>query len=295
MKAFKTLIICLITTTAIAQTPEADQLLQENQYQEAEDLYSSYLKTYPEDSLVMYKLGMVHTGLKQWDQADQFFQLAVRNNFPLPIVAFQRAQNQLEQDNIKMAMKELTDGSVAGMRNYIRLTQDPVFEPLHSMPEWKSMIEKVELNTYPCLSQQESRHFDFWIGSWDVYVNGRKVGENMITRANGGCAIHESYTTYPRDYTGQSINYYDPLEKRWHQHWVGSAGDITNYFETGKSEGMLEFTGNMIGANGNEITNRMTFTLLENGNVRQLIETSRDNGTTWSSSFDGLYIRQEKP
>ncbi|MCA6074933.1 tetratricopeptide repeat protein [Fulvivirga sedimenti] len=293
MKTLLTLIFCLITTAAFNQTPEADQYLRNNEFEKAEKLYLSYLENHPGDSMAMFRLGRAYSGLQQWSNAEMYYKKAAAHNFPVSATAFQIAQNYLHQQNNREAMKALNEGAAAGMRNYIRLTQDPLFTTLHSHPDWQQLLEKVELNTYPCLSQPEARQFDFWIGSWDVHLNGAKVGENQITRANGGCAIHENYTTFPRDYTGQSINFYDPLEKRWHQHWVGSGGDITNYYETGKSEGVLEFTGQMINASGVEITNRMTFTLLENGNVRQLIETSLDKGKSWSSSFDGLYIPQK--
>ncbi|MBV6646913.1 MAG: hypothetical protein KI790_15760, partial [Cyclobacteriaceae bacterium] len=119
-----------------------------------------------------------------------------------------------------------------------------------------------------------------------------KIGENSITMANGGCAIHESYTT-PRGYTGQSINYYDIIDKKWHQHWVGSSGDMTNYLESDREDKMLQFVGKIMLANGNIILNRMTFTYSpDEMTVRQLIESSRDDGETWFPSFDGLYKKK---
>ncbi len=144
-------------------------------------------------------------------------------------------------------------------------------------------------NPYPCENDPKYRHFDFWLGEWDVFVNGNKVGDNSITKAVGGCAIHESYTTQ-QGYAGQSINFYDPIDKKWHQHWVGSGQDVYNYLEVDKSEGMLQFESPFWNPqNGQVSISRLTFTLNEDGSVRQLFQTSTDEGKTWTAGFDGLY------
>ena len=148
-------------------------------------------------------------------------------------------------------------------------------------------------NPYPCEDDTKYRHFDFWIGEWDVFVNDAKVGENSITKAVGGCAIHESYTTQG-GYAGQSINFYDPIDKKWHQHWVGSGQDVYNYLEVDKKEGMLQFESPFWNPQNEQITiSRLTFTLNKDGSVRQLFETSTDDGKTWAAGFDGLYKRKK--
>ena len=119
----------------------------------------------------------------------------------------------------------------------------------------------------------------------------RKVGDNSITMAVGGCAIHENYTTQG-NYAGQSINFYDPIDKKWHQHWVGSGGDVYNYLETKREEGLLQFESKFMGSQGAISFSRLTFTLNEDGSVRQLFESSTDEGKTWNSAFDGLYKKK---
>jgi hypothetical protein len=39
------------------------------------------------------------------------------------------------------------------------------------------------------------------------------------------------------------------------------------------------------------IRQRITWTALANGNVRQLWQSSADEGRTWKTEFDGLYMR----
>ncbi|MEJ2004453.1 MAG: hypothetical protein P8X57_05700, partial [Cyclobacteriaceae bacterium] len=281
--------LCMASISA-AQTSEADRLLQNGEHKKAAAAYLDYLAVHPDDSLAAFKLGRTYAGMRMWSESDKYYAKALQGQFPKGSINYQRARNELAQSHPDKAMDLRRDGAESGMRNFIALQNDPLFDPLRDREGWAQIMERVEKNTYPCISNQAYRKFDFWLGSWNVFRNGVKVGENEITRANGGCAIHEKYTTYPRDYTGQSINYYDPIEQRWHQHWVGSSGDVTNYYETSAHDGMMQFTGKTMGQSGNIILNKMTFTQNEDGSVRQLIEASADDGSSWSVSFDGLYV-----
>jgi hypothetical protein len=39
------------------------------------------------------------------------------------------------------------------------------------------------------------------------------------------------------------------------------------------------------------ILDRTTLPTIADGGVRQIIEISRDGGTTWRTTFDGIYVR----
>jgi hypothetical protein len=43
--------------------------------------------------------------------------------------------------------------------------------------------------------------------------------------------------------------------------------------------------------NGTKTTARMTFSKLDNGDVRQHGENSTDGGKTWTTTFDFIYVR----
>ena len=290
------LIFVLYTGNTWGQVREASLHLLNNEPHKAEEILKPHLEAYPSDSAALFLMGRVSLLNKDWNAAAAYFEKAAHFHYPEAEIHYYQARRILaESGSATMALDELKAGASNGMIHFIPLTKDHLFDPLRNTSGWESLMKTVEKNTYPCLNDDTYRHFDFWLGTWDVYVNDIKRGENHVTRANGGCAIHESYTTYPRDYTGQSINFYDPRDKLWHQHWVGSGGDVTNYLETDKGPGMLEFTGFSLDAAGNTIINQLTFTLQENGDVRQLIKTSSDNQETWSVSFDGLYKRKDQP
>lgn len=132
----------------------------------------------------------------------------------------------------------------------------------------------------------EYRQFDFWIGEWNV-VNqqppaGRTppVSKSRITRILNGCAVLEEYET-PNGYAGKSFNFRDKAG-RWNQVWIDNGGQPL--FLKGGMEG-----ASMVMRDESTPINRITWSPVEGGKVRQHWETSKDGGKTWQTSFDGLY------
>jgi len=144
----------------------------------------------------------------------------------------------------------------------------------------------------PCQSA-EWRQFDFWVGRWIVFTpDGKKAGENLIEPVDGGCALQERWRG-AGGYTGTSLNHWDPAGRQWHQHWVDNQG------------GMLRLAGSRVGASmvlagvephsskpGVMQRHRITWTPLPDGALRQWWQTSDDDGVSWSTAFDGRYVRQ---
>jgi len=186
----------------------------------------------------------------------------------------------------------LNEAADNGLPSFKRIKNDLDFAAYKESEGFKKVIERMYNNAYPCSADQKHRHFDFWLGTWDVYVGDQKVGLNKITKAQGGCAIHENYTT-DRVYSGQSINYYDPIDKKWHQHWVGSSGDVYNYLETKQGPGLLQFESKFMQQDAEITLSKLTFTLNPDGTVTQLFESSSDEGMTWTEAFNGLYKKVE--
>lgn len=145
----------------------------------------------------------------------------------------------------------------------------------------------------PC-SAPEYRQFDFWIGEWRVETPDRKLaGTNRISSIYGGCALEERWTG-ARGMSGASFNIYDRASGTWHQTWVDSNGLLLRL--DGRFEnGAMRLSGKRR-AGENEILERITWSRLEPADgklrVRQLWEQSTDAGKSWTTSFDGTYIRQ---
>lgn len=142
----------------------------------------------------------------------------------------------------------------------------------------------------PTCDGAEYRQFDFWIGEWDVTVRGQPAGTSVITAREKGCLIHEQWTA-ARGGTGQSINFYDRVDRKWHQVWVASNGSVLR-FSGGLENGSLAYASEAKRPDGTKVLHRLVFTPNDDGTVRQHWTTSTDDGKTWTDAFDGLYRRR---
>ena len=140
----------------------------------------------------------------------------------------------------------------------------------------------------PC-DAGEYHQFDFWLGRWKVTLpDGRVAGTNHIERLPGGCVLQEHWLA-ARGGPGTSLNFYDRAGGQWHQVWVDAQGGVLRL--TGGRQGQaMVLTGTAPGANGEAVQQRITWSPLSGGRVRQLWETSSD-GKTWQVAFDGTYAR----
>ncbi|HEY6892639.1 MAG TPA: cupin domain-containing protein, partial [Rhodanobacteraceae bacterium] len=140
----------------------------------------------------------------------------------------------------------------------------------------------------PC-SGPEYRQFDFWVGTWDVFSpDGKLAGHSRVEPIEGGCGIQENWTGAGGG-TGRSLNTYSPLDRKWHQFWIGAGGVVLNLAGT-FDHTTLTMTGRSAAPAGGAVENRLSFTPNPDGTVRQHWETSSD-GKTWTTAFEGRYSR----
>jgi hypothetical protein len=141
----------------------------------------------------------------------------------------------------------------------------------------------------PCAAPVH-RHFDFWVGEWDV-VNpaGAFAGSSRIER-QGDCTILETWASSRGSYVGRSLNAVG-ADGKWRQIWTDTSGAWTELVG-GLVDGKMVLEGDgPAQASGGPARNRITWSPEPGGVVRQLWETSLDGGRTWATSFDGRYHR----
>lgn len=144
----------------------------------------------------------------------------------------------------------------------------------------------------PCRAT-EYRQFDFWVGDWDVRTpDGKPAGSNRIERILGGCALRETWKGAIGT-NGTSLNSWDPGTRRWHQTWVGDDGVLLK-LEGGLRAGKMVLLGETVSANGERALQRITWSTMAGGRVRQYWEQSSDAGKTWAIAFEGIYSPQPK-
>ena len=145
----------------------------------------------------------------------------------------------------------------------------------------------------PC-SAPEYRQFDFWLGDWDVFdPGGTRVGTNRIEGILDGCALAEHWSG-AKSSRGTSLNFYSAGRKRWHQTWIDNQG-APLFLEGEFADGKMTLEGDAPSRRerGSVIRNRITWSMLEGGRVRQLWDVSEDGGKTWKVVFDGTYVRKK--
>ena len=141
-------------------------------------------------------------------------------------------------------------------------------------------------------SDEKAHEFDFWIGEWDVFANGKLAGTNSIQPILDGCVLQETWSG-SQGSAGSSLNFHNPQTGKWHQFWVwrnGTTLDLSGAFKDGKM--ILEGGGQ--DRDGKKIRNRITWYDNQDGTVRQHWQQSPDNGKTWQTSFDGIYKKKSR-
>ncbi|MEX0893901.1 MAG: DUF4440 domain-containing protein [Gemmatimonadota bacterium] len=137
----------------------------------------------------------------------------------------------------------------------------------------------------------EHRQFDFWLGNWAVSDSaGQILGHNEITRVADGCGLYENWRG-ARGEGGVSVNTYDPALRRWTQRWVGAGSTL--WLEGGLvgADMVLSGTAPRPTPRG-PVLDRITWTPLPDGRVRQVWDVSSDGGQSWTRSFAGYYARR---
>jgi hypothetical protein len=139
----------------------------------------------------------------------------------------------------------------------------------------------------PC-STPQYHEFDFWVGDWMVHdPKGELAGTNDVTRIQGGCVLQEHWVDTD-GMTGTSFNIYDARSKQWHQTWVDDQGGLL-VLDGGIVNGAMVLTGHRLSRTGEQVVERITWSKLGGGKVRQLWDRSSDDGKTWTTVFDGIY------
>jgi hypothetical protein len=138
----------------------------------------------------------------------------------------------------------------------------------------------------------EHRQFDFWIGRWKVTnPKGDIVGTSRIERTLNGCVLQEFWSG-SKGGAGTSLNLWSAADRRWRQVWADDSGTLLELSGGLEARAMvLRGVHPTPGVPGGTTTERITWTPLEGGTVRQHWESSTDGGGTWTTQFDGLYTR----
>lgn len=141
-----------------------------------------------------------------------------------------------------------------------------------------------------CTTQHNA--FDFWIGNWEVKdTEGKIVGTNNIRKAQDNCVIFENWESANGTFTGGSTNFFNKRTAQWEQLWVDNSGSHLHLKGNRKDNHMILISDEIPREDKPAYQNKITWTLNEDGTVRQLWEIIA-NGEVENVVFDGLYSRR---
>jgi tetratricopeptide (TPR) repeat protein len=162
--------------------------------------------------------------------------------------------------------------------------------PLRSDPRWRALVDQANANGHPCRQAPEFRQFDYWLGEWDIEIGGVKRAQSSIQLILDECVVFENYSD-ARGYAGKSFSLWDATAKKWEQRYVDTTGAL-HHWTGGIEDGVMVFYWTYT-LNGTKTTQRMKYLKEGADHVRQLIDTSTDDGKTWAPGYNGLYIRRK--
>lgn len=222
-------------------------------------------------------------GAKRWTEAAAAYQDVVDREPANALALIRLARSHAAGGQADRALDALKAWIATGNGAYQAAMSLPEFRSLRADQRFVAMVEPLR----PCQAP-EFHQFDFWIGEWEVSSPAApgSVSQSRISRTNDGCTLREEYAT-PSGYAGTSLNFYDAARKAWHQTWIDNQGGAL-YLDGGLEGPSMVLATTMDPQN----VQRITWTPLDDGRVRQHWEASIDGGKTWSTVFDGFYSRR---
>lgn len=144
----------------------------------------------------------------------------------------------------------------------------------------------------PCCGDEYAQ-FDFWVGDWVVYTDGRMVGFNKILKIESNCILRENWKSTVSSHTGTSFSFFNKATRKWNHVWIDNEGKSLNLSGEYKDRKMVLTSQEIRDERGNRVVNRITWYNNPDGTVRQYWEKSDDGGLAFSVQFDGLYRKRK--
>lgn len=291
------LVLLFIPLALRASDPDAaNRAFVEQRWQDAFDLYRQIEASAPDDAQAKFRsaVAMIHLGKAR--EALAPLRRAEELGWSVPAVAFRLGCAHAALGDRAAAMSELRRAVAAGLG--LKMFQsDPLLAPLRGSPEFEGLLLEVERTARPCRHDPRYRAFDYWIGEWDVRPNGAPptspASENIITLEYDGCVVVEHWTGAGGT-SGSSFNVFDSSRGKWYQTWVDSGGGLHEYSGNPNEKGELVYFADLAPPPGGSgrVPTRLTFFKLSADQVRQLSESTADEGKTWTVNYDLIYTRR---
>ena len=268
---------------------QANEFYQKQDWPNAAAAYEKILRLEEANAGARYRYGVALLNLNKNAEAQTQLE-KVFTASPNAIFALALARTYARAGNKEKAYEILDKSAGLGGVPPETLTAEKDFAAFKDEARFKELVQKSDLAVNPCKARPEFRQFDFWIGEWNAKnAQGVTVGSSSIQLILNQCVIFENWTTPVS--SGKSFNVFNANDGKWYQTWVTDKGALTHYVGEFKDGKMTLVAETM--QNGKKTLQKMTFSRLPNGDVRQHGESSTDDGKTWTTTFDFTYVRKK--
>lgn len=267
----------------------ANEAYQKQDWKAAAAAYEAIVKMEDKNPGASYRLGMSLLGLGEGAKAAKHLEdaMSISPNAVFGLALARAHAKAGEKEKMYSVFEQsLKLGGIAAEL----LNDEKDFAAVKAEPRFAEYVKKLDTVANPCRNNPEFRQFDFWIGEWlPRNPQGVTVGTSSIQLILGDCVIFENWNTPVS--SGKSFSNYNANDGKWHQTWVTDKGGLT-YYKGGMEGERMVLVADTV-ASGKKTLLRMTFSKLENGDVRQHGETSTDEGKTWTTTYDFMYVRKK--
>ena len=277
--------------SVMAVTPqEADALFQKQDWAGATRAYEEIVKAEPGNGRAWYRLGASRHSQADYAGAAEAYTRCVEIGGN-PTAMYNLACSLSRQGKAAEASSWLQKAAAAGMRVGEQIKTDEDLEAVRKDPGYAALQSQLRRSEFPCTEAAESRQLDFWVGEWNVHTPaGQLAGTSSVQRILGDCVVFENWTSTLGG-GGKSFNFYNKNSGQWQQTWVDDRGGAVE-FHGGFKDGAMRFQAEGPGASGGRRLQKLSFTPLPDGSVRQFCEASTDDGATWTTQYDFTYTRR---
>jgi tetratricopeptide (TPR) repeat protein len=244
--------------------------------------------TTPTDAQGWFRLGIERHDAADYANAVAALEKARELKLPNPVqLPLRLARAYARTGQNEKAIAALQEALANGFGRADQLTGENDFLPIRTDARWPELVATARKNQHPCRNAPEFRQLDYWLGEWDVETQGQKIAQSSIQLSLDDCVVFENYATVDGAYAGKSFSLWNATAKQWEQQYADTTGNWSHW-AGGFTAGTMVFTSEKP-----SYTQRMSYIKEGPDKVRQHIEISTDGGKTWSTGYDGLYVRRK--
>lgn len=266
---------------------EANALAEAGDWPAAIRVYEALARRDPSNPEVWFRLAVAIHSSGDLDRAIVAHQKAAEFPNIRPTALFNLAcAYSLKGDTVRalMALNEAVD---IGYANKASLERDPDLAAIRGDPRFQAILQRFESTPSDPL-----RHFDFFLGTWDVLArDGNVIGFSRVEAREGGRVVLETFTGLDGD-SASAVGYFDPADRRWKVTIVSSRGDVARY-SGAFTTGAMRMAGTHTAPDGTQTFARATLLRQADGRIRALVERTEDRGRTWTVERDVTYVARK--